>query len=117
MKVAIAIIIILGSIYYLTAKQSIHKNWYSDKKEVNYILNYAITDCTDNSDPNSKTIVDVVNYIYKGSSISNEKDLKVAKCTQQVMKKYDPLLIWNAVMTKDTNTTDAFFKYIKKVKK
>jgi len=116
MKLVTAMIIILGSIYYFTIKQNIHKNWYSDKKEVNFILNYAITFCSDNEDPNDNTIVSVINNIYKGSSVSNDKDLKVAKCTKKVMKKYDPLLMWNAVMTNDSSTTNAFFKDIREIR-
>ncbi len=117
MRVVIIISILIGGIvYYANAQNNIHKNWYSKNDGVNYILQYAIYDCTYNGDPSSTTIVNVINHIYKGTKLNNAKDIKIAKCTKKVMIKYDPLIIWNAVLNKNTKITDSFFEDIKNIR-
>jgi len=116
-KILLIILMAILLVVYFTSKHSINKNWYSKDKGVDTILSYVITDCTSNDNPSNKTIIDVINHIYKGSPIYDKKDLQTAKCTQQVMEKYDPLLIWKAIITNDSKTTDSFFKDTRKIQK
>lgn len=116
----IGVVILLGLIviYFIVQNQSnsINKNWYSkDDNGVNYVLLYAVEGCADKK-LNSTDIVEVINYAYKGNSVSQEKNLKVGKCTKKVMSKYDPLVIWQAVVKEDTKKTEEFFAYIKEAK-
>lgn len=113
--VGVAILSLIAIYFIQKQSTSIHKNWYSKDNVVNYILLYAVEGCTDEK-LNSTDMVEVINYAYKGNSISQEKILKIGKCTKKIMNKYDPLEIWQAVAKGDTKKTDEFFGYIKEVK-